>query len=98
MIQSEEQSDGFQKRELEVMGNFFFCEACNLVCEYGDPMWEEHQQQLKFHKMKRMLLLRCWNCGAVVVDAYAEYSPERNQFWCRNCIGEVGYLKFRSLE
>lgn len=52
--------------------------------------------EAKFHKMKRMLLLRCANCGNVVVDAYAEYSPERNQFWCKNCIGEVGYVTFRS--
>jgi phage FluMu protein Com len=46
--------------------------------------------------MKRMFLLRCARCNKVVVDAYAEYSPERNQFWCKNCIGEEGYLKFRS--
>jgi hypothetical protein len=86
----------FESRELAVVGNFFFCEVCNAVCEYGDPVWEEHQKEMKFHKMKRMLLLRCWNCGTVVVDAYAEYSLERNQFWCRNCIEKVGYLKFRS--
>jgi hypothetical protein len=90
------ETTSFQARELAVTGNFFFCEVCNLVCEYGDALWQEHQSQLKFHKMKRMLLLRCWNCQKVVVDAYAEYSPERNQFWCKNCIGEVGYLKFRS--
>jgi recombinational DNA repair protein (RecF pathway) len=86
----------FRSRELAVAGNFFFCEVCNLVCEYGDPLWQEHQAQLRFHRMKRMLLLRCAKCGTVVVDAYAEYSPERNQFWCKNCIGELGYLKFRS--
>ncbi len=86
----------FQSRELAVVGSFFFCEVCNAVCEYGDPVWQEHQKEFKFHRMKRMLLLRCWNCGSVVVDAYAEYSPERNQFWCRNCIGKVGFLTFRS--
>ena len=83
-------------REIAVAGSFFFCEVCNAVCEYGDPVWQEHQKEAKFHKMKRMLLLRCAHCGSVVVDAYAEYSLERNQFWCRNCIGEVGYLVFRS--
>ena len=88
----------FRSRELAIAGNFFFCEVCNLVCEYGDPLWQEHQSQLKFHKMKRMFLLRCARCRKVVVDAYAEYSPERNQFWCKNCIGEAGYLKFRSAE
>jgi hypothetical protein len=46
--------------------------------------------------MKRMPILRCWKCGSVVLDAHAEYSPERDQFWCRNCIGDAGYLKFRS--
>jgi hypothetical protein len=83
-------------REQAIAGNFFFCEACNLVCEYGDALWREHQSQLKFHKMKRMFLLRCATCKKVVVDAYAQYSPERNQFWCKNCIGDIGYLKFRS--
>ena len=96
MIQTSAETKSFQSRELAVMGNFFFCEVCNAVCEYGDPVWEEHQTELKHHKIKRMLLLRCANCGTVVVDAYAEYSPERNQFWCRNCIGTVGYLTFRS--
>gem|GEM_PF-1161995 len=90
------ESTSFESRELAVVGNFFFCEVCNVVCEYGDPIWLEHQKEMKYHKMKRMLLLRCWNCGTVVVDAYAEYSLERNQFWCRNCIEKVGYLKFRS--
>lgn len=94
----ESSADSLRSRELAVTGSFFFCDRCNCVCEYGDEIWEEHQASLKFHKMKRMLLLRCWNCGNVVVDAYAEYSPERNQFWCRNCIGAVGYLKFRSAE
>ena len=86
----------FQSRELAVVGTFFLCEVCNAVCEYGDLDWQEHQNEFKFHRMKRMLLLRWWNCESVVVDAYAEYSPERNQFWCRNCIGKVGYLTFRS--
>ena len=95
MIQPQE-TDEFLKRELAVTGSFFFCEVCNLICEYGDPAWQEHQQQLKFHEMKRMLILRCWNCGKTVIDAYAQYSPERNQFWCRNCIEKTGYLNFRS--
>jgi len=88
----------FRSREIAIAGNFFFCEVCNLVCEYGDPLWQEHQSQLKFHKMKRMFLLRCARCKKVVVDAYAQYSPERNQFWCKNCIGDIGYLKFRSAD
>ena len=87
---------GFHTRELAVIGSFFFCEVCNVICEYGDAVWQEHQKESKFHKMKRMLLLRCAHCGNVVVDAYAEYSLERNQFWCRNCIEKVGYLRFRS--
>jgi hypothetical protein len=89
-------TDSFQSRELSVTGSFFFCEVCNSVCEYGDEIWKEHQNALKFHKMKRMLLLRCSVCKNVVIDAYAAYSPERNQFWCKNCIGKVGYLRFRS--
>jgi hypothetical protein len=87
---------GLQTRELAVMGSFFFCEVCNVVCEYGDPVWQEHQKESRSHRMKRMLLLRCAHCNNVVVDAYAEYSPERNQFWCRNCIEKTGYLNFRS--
>src|SRR5208283_226166 len=89
-------AEAFETRDSAVTGSFFFCEICNTVCENGDPLWQEHQKSMKFHKMKRMLLLRCWNCGNVVVDAYAEYSPERNQFWCRNCITKVGYLAFRT--
>jgi len=95
MSKSTEIAD-FESRELAVAGSFFFCEICNLVCEYGDFLWQEHQNQLKFHKIKHMFLLRCWNCHKVVVDAYAEFSPERNQFWCKNCIGDIGYLRFRS--
>jgi hypothetical protein len=95
-VEKPEDPSDFEKRDLSVAGNFFFCEVCNLVCEYGDQLWVEHQSELKFHKMKRMFLLRCARCRKIVVDAYAEYSPERNQFWCKNCIGDVGYLKFRS--
>ncbi len=95
MQESAEASD-FKSRELAVVGSFFFCEVCNSVFEYGDSAWQEHHKDLKFHKMKRMLLLQCAQCKRVVVDAYAEYSPERNQFWCRECIGRIGYLKFRS--
>ncbi len=88
----------FESRELAVIGNFFFCEVCNTVCEFGDPTWQEHRSSLKFHNMKRMLLLRCAHCNDVVIDAYAAYSPERNEFWCKNCIGNVGFSKFRCIE
>jgi hypothetical protein len=91
------ESATFQSREKAVTGTFFFCEVCNSVCEYGDLVWLEHHTELKFHEMKRMLLLRCAQCGNIVVDAYAEYSLERNQFWCRNCIEKNGYLTFRAL-
>jgi hypothetical protein len=67
------ETEAFQSRELAVAGSFFFCEACNSVCEYGDPVWQEHRKELKSHKIKRMLLLRCAVCGTVVVDAYAEF-------------------------
>lgn len=87
----------FQSRELAVVGNFFFCEVCNVICEYGDSIWTEHRNDMRFHRMKRMLLLRCALCGDIVIDAYAEYSPERNEFWCKNCIGRLGYVNFRTV-
>jgi hypothetical protein len=88
----------FTSRDIAVVGTFFFCEVCNVVCEYGDSAWAEHRTKLKFHRIKRMLLLRCSHCGSVVIDAYAEYSPERNEFWCKNCICNVGYVNFRTDE
>ncbi len=96
MIATSSDTETFGSRELAVAGSFFFCEVCNVVCEYGDSLWQQHQNDNRFHKMKRMLLLRCANCGTVVVDSYALYSPERNQFWCKNCVGSQGFLKFRS--
>ena len=98
MILMSTDTERFNSREIAVTGSFFFCEVCNAICEYGDLVWQEHQNETRFHKMKRMLLLRCAHCGSVVVDAYAEFSLERNEFWCKNCIGEVGYLTFRLLK
>lgn len=83
-------------RDGPIVDNVFFCETCNSVMESNDVDQLRHKNELKHHKVKRLFVVQCAKCGEKVVDAYAEYSPEKNQFWCRNCIESVGYGWFRS--
>jgi DNA-directed RNA polymerase subunit N (RpoN/RPB10) len=46
--------------------------------------------------MRRVMILRCSRCGNVVTDSYAQYSPEKNRFWCKNCISEAGAETFHT--
>ncbi|SRR5712692_7088261 len=74
------------EREKSVLDTIYYCETCNIVIERADPDVAQHKKELQNHKMRRVMILRCGRCGNVVTDSYAEYSPERNQFWCKNCI------------
>ncbi len=44
------------------------------------------------------MILRCSRCGNMVTDSYAQYSPKRNQFWCKNCTSEADAEAFHSLQ
>ncbi len=74
------------ERDKSVLDTIYYCETCNIVMERSDPDVTRHKREMPNHKMRRVMILRCGRCGNVVTDSYAEYSPERNQFWCKNCI------------
>ena len=79
-----------------VLDTVYFCESCNIIIEPGDVDIALHKKELPHHKMRRVLILRCARCGNVVTDSYAQYSPERNQFWCKTCVEEAGVEAFHT--
>lgn len=80
--------DWIDQRDKAVLDTIYYCETCNSVMDRVDPDVPRHKRELPGHKMRRVMILRCGRCGNVVTDSYAEYSPERNQFWCKNCISD----------
>jgi len=84
----------FEAREQFVKDSVYFCETCNEVIEGGVEL-RRHRSKLKDHKLKRHFVLTCANCGQEILDIYAQFSPERNEFWCRACIEKKGYARFR---
>ncbi len=78
--------DWVDERDRAVLDSIYYCETCNTVMEIADPDVTRHKSELPSHKMRRVMILRCGHCGNVITDSNAEYSPERNQFWCKNCI------------
>ncbi len=78
--------DWVEARDKSVLDTIYYCETCNIVMERGDPDVNRHKSELPNHKMRRILILRCSHCGNVITDSFAEYSPERNQFWCKSCL------------
>ena len=85
-----------EERDKAVLGTVYYCESCNIIIELRDADISIHKRDLPHHKMRRVMILRCSRCGNVVTDSYAEYSPEKNQFWCKNCISDVGAQAFHS--
>lgn len=84
------------ERDKSILNTVYYCETCNLIIDPGDADISLHKKDLPHHKMRRVMILRCGRCGNVVTDAYAEYSPEKNLFWCRNCISEASVESFHS--
>lgn len=79
------------------MGEVYYCEVCGEVMQLNDlDEIEIHRRELKHHKIKKLLLLKCASCARTVADIFAEYSQERNEFWCRECIQSKGYSAFRT--
>ncbi len=85
-----------EERDKAVLNTVYYCEICNIIIELGDADISIHKRDLPHHKMRRVMMLRCSRCGNVVTDSYAQYSPERNKFWCKNCISEAGADSFHS--
>ena len=90
---SENWADERDKSEVHTI---YHCETCNTVMELGDPDIQRHKKDLPSHKMRRVMILRCARCGDHITDSYAQYSPEKNVFWCKNCITEAGAQAFHS--
>ena len=88
--------DWVEARDRAVLNTVYYCETCNVIIELGDADISIHKKDLPHHKMRRVMILRCSRCENVVTDSYAEYSPEKNQFWCKNCISEAGVEDFHS--
>jgi hypothetical protein len=75
-----------EERDKAVLNTVYYCETCNTVIDLEDADVSLHKRDLPHHKMRKVIILRCGNCGNIVTDSYAEYSPERNQFWCKSCL------------
>jgi len=88
--------DRVEARDKAVLNTVYYCETCNVIVELGDADISIHKKDLPHHRMRRVMILRCSRCGNVVTDSYAEYSPEKNQFWSKNCISEAGVEAFHS--
>ena len=88
--------DWVEERDKAVLNTVYYCETCNIIIELGDADISIHKKELPHHKMRRVMILRCSRCGNISTDSYAEYSPEKNQFWCKNCISETGAETFHS--
>jgi hypothetical protein len=84
------------ERDKAVLNTVYYCETCNVIIEPGDAGISIHKKDLPHHKMQRVMILRCGRCGIVVTDSYAQYSPEKNQFWCKNCISKAGAEAFHT--
>ena len=85
-----------EERDKAVQNTVYYCETCNYIIEPGDLDISIHKKDLPHHKMRRVMILRCSSCGDIVTDSNAQYSLEKNQFWCKNCISEVGAKSFHS--
>lgn len=81
-------------RDKAILETIYYCENCNIVLDPGDNEVQEHKKELPNHKMRKVFIVRCKRCGNIVTDSHAQYSPERNQFWCKNCIVETGVANF----
>src|SRR5712664_3254422 len=90
--------DWVDERDRAILETIYYCENCNMVLEPGDTDIERHKKELPHHKMRKVFIVRCGNCGNTVTDSHAQYSPERNQFWCKNCIAETGVRRFYTAE
>ncbi len=84
------------ERDKAILETIYYCENCNMVLEPGDIDVEQHKRDLPHHKMRKVFTVRCGHYGNIVTDSHAQYSPERNQFWCRNCIAEMGVQSFHT--
>ena len=84
------------ERDKAILNTVFYCESCNIIIEPGDADVSLHKRDLSHHKIRRVMILRCGRCGNVVTDSYAEYSLEKNMFWCKNCISEAGVDTFHT--
>lgn len=82
------------EQDTAILDTIYYCETCNALIEPGDEDVNRHRRDLAHHKMRKVLIVRCGHCGNVVTDSYARYSSERNQFWCKNCIVEIGSKTF----
>jgi hypothetical protein len=85
-----------EQRDKAVLDTVCYCETCNIIIESEDADISIHKRDLPHHKMRRVMILRCSRCGNVGTDSYVQYSPEKNQFWCKNCISEAGAEAFHS--
>jgi hypothetical protein len=90
------ETDWAEERDKNILSIVYYCETCNQIIEPGDVDIARHKEELRHHKMRRVAILRCSVCGNVTTDSYAEYSPERNQFWCLNCIIDLGHEQFHT--
>ena len=76
------------ERDKAILDTIYYCESCNMVLEPGDTDIERHRKDLPNHKLRKVLIVRCGRCGNIVTDSYAQYSPQLNRFWCKNCLSD----------
>lgn len=77
------------ERDKAILETIYYCENCNMVLDTSDNEVQHHKKELPGHKMRKVFIVHCGHCGSIVTDSHAEYSPERNQFWCKNCLADA---------
>lgn len=81
--------DWVETRDKAILDTIYYCETCNIIIELGDADVAIHKRDLPYHKMRRVMIVKCGHCGNVVTDSYAQYVQEKNEFWCKNCLFET---------
>jgi len=84
------------ERDKAILETIYYCENCNMVLEPRDIAVARQKKVSTRHKVRKVFIARCGHCGNIVTDSHAQYSPERSQFWCRNCIAEMGVQSFHT--
>jgi len=74
------------ERDKAILDTIYYCENCNMGLGSGDSDTERHKKELPHHKMRKVFIVRCGLCGNIVTDSHAQYSPEKNRFWCKSCL------------
>ena len=63
------------ERDRAILDTIYYSESCNMILEPGDVDIERHKKDLPNHKMRKVFIVRCGNCGNIATDSHAPVQP-----------------------